>query len=860
MIAASAVAAQDVTLRMPLVADWEMAASADVREPDRVSDLHFMPAQVPGTVASGLRQQNSWLHGSLQHGSGASLDKSEYWFRCRFDLEPAEPGEELVLQMDGIATLSEVWLNGRQILKSSSMFASYRVDVSGLVGQSNELLIVCRSLAAGLRTRRGQPPQARWRTRVVAEQQLRWFRTTLLGRAPGFAPGPAPVGPWRPVTLVRQRHIAVEHWSRQAEVDGSAGIITTDLRVRTLRPDAQPVSGWLRAGRWCAPLEWVESEDQCLGRAVLRIPDVARWWPHTHGEPALYSLRAEVQLRDGTAVTFEDTAVGFRSLAFETVRGGDSHFAVNGIPVFCRGVIWTPPDPVALAAPEADVRQRLELLRDAGFNLIRLAGATVYENGTFHNLCDELGLLVWQDMMFANMDYPFADSAFWDTAASEVECELSRLGRHASSAVVCGNSEIEQQVAMLGLESGMGRDAFFAEELPRMVARCCPEVPYVPSAPSGGDFPFRTNSGVANYFGVGAYLRPLEDARRAEIRFASECLAFSNVPEPEVIDQMSMAIAGGISPGHPVWKRSVPKDAGAGWDFEDVRDHYLKLLYALDPVALRYSDARRYWEISRLVSGEVMAEVFGEWRRLESRCGGGIILWCADLEPGAGWGILDSRGCPKAAYWFLKRALTPCAVWTTDEGLNGVDVHVANDGPAVLDAWLRVALYAGGERKMAEAERAIAIPGASGAAFGVEQMLGRFLDASCAYRFGPPGHDLICVSLHGRRGDCPFAQAFRFPAGRPTERMPIAELGIDAENRVREDGSIEVLLSSRRFANGVRIMAANAVPDDCYFGIEPGGARKIVLMPMDKGEPPTGLTVTAANAEGRCTFAIGRTV
>ena len=90
-----------------------------------------------------------------------------------------------------------------------------------------------------------------------------------------------------------------------------------------------------------------------------------------------------------------------------------------------------------------------------------------------------------------------------------------------------------------------------------------------------------------------------------------------------------------------------------------------------------------------MVSGEVMAEVFGEWRRPGSPCGGGIILWSADLEPGAGWGILDSQGCPKAAYWFLKRSLAPCTVWTTDEGLNGVDVHVANDGSAPLDVWLR---------------------------------------------------------------------------------------------------------------------------------------------------------------------------
>ena len=415
-------------------------------------------------------------------------------------------------------------------------------------------------------------------------------------------------------------------------------------------------------------------------------------------------------------------------------------------------MVWTPPDVVSLAASPEVIRERLQLLRDGGFNLIRLAGTTVYECEDFHRLCDELGLLVWQDMMFANMDYPFEDSSFRETVRAEAEAELSRLARHPSSAIICGNSEIEQQVGMLGLDPALGRGPFFGEELPRIAARCCPGVPYIPSAPCGGDLPFRTRSGVANYFGVGAYLRPLEDVRRAEVRFASECLAFANVPEPEMLDKMAIATPGGISPTHPAWKRAVPRDSGAGWDFEDVRDHYLKLLYSVDPVALRYTDATRYWELSRMVSGEVMAEVFGEWRRPASPCGGGIILWSADLEPGAGWGILDSQGQPKAAYWFLKRALAPCTVWTTDEGLNGVDIHVANDGPAPLDAWLRVALY---RRESTRSPSPISPSPSRNTrrmTFGLEQILGRFVDAACAYRFGPPGHDVIAASLHMNRG------------------------------------------------------------------------------------------------------------
>jgi beta-mannosidase len=258
-----------------------------------------------------------------------------------------------------------------------------------------------------------------------------------------------------------------------------------------------------------------------------------------------------------------------------------------------------------------------------------------------------------------------------------------------------------------------------------------------------------------------------------------------------------------------------------------------------------------------MVSGEVMAEVFGEWRRPASPCGGGIILWSADLEPGAGWGILDSQGQPKAAYWFLKRALAPCAIWTTDEGLNGVDIHVANDRSSAVDAWLRVALYRK-DRQVAESGLAIAIPQHQALTFGVEQILGRFVDAACAYRFGPPGHDVIVASLHMKRGDLPLAQSFRFPAGRATQSAPISELGMAAQAHVLADGTIDVLLSSLRLAWGVRVAAPGFMPDDAYFGVEPGGKRRIVLSPLQLGEAPASIAVTAMNAEGRFAVAVER--
>ena len=849
MIAAFSDLPEDVAVTVQLDTGWEMASSPEPVDYACAAALRFVPATVPGTVALALRDQKSW-----RIGADIRFDASEHWFRCRFSADPVESGEEVILRLGGIATIAEVFLNDERILRSDSMFASHEVNVSTLVRDHNELLIVCQSLTPAMREMRRQLPVARWKTRVVAEQQLRWLRTTLLGRAPGFAPEPEPVGPWRPITLVRRRRIVVEEWSRHADLDSSEGTIRLQLRVRSLKTTAQPVSGRLLAGDSQAAIEFKQHRDVHHGRAFVSIPNVRPWWPHTHGQPTLYPVQVKLNLADGSTVILDDIPVGFRSI---TIDDGMA-LRVNGTSVFCRGVVWTPPDVVSLNTSPDVLRQRLELLRDGGFNLIRLAGTTIYESEDFHRLCDELGLLVWQDMMFANMDYPFEDPTFHGAVSAEAQSELSRLGRHPSTAMLCGNSEIEQQVGMLGLDSTIGRSSFFGEELPGIAAKCCPDVPYIPSAPCGEDQPFRTRTGVANYFGVGAYLRPLDDARGAEVRFASECLAFSNVPEPELMEEIALSTPGGISPTHPAWKRAVPRDSGAGWDFEDVRDHYLKLLYSIDPVALCYADPNRYWELSRMVSGEVMAEVFGEWRRAASSCNGGIILWSSDLEPGAGWGILDSQGHPKAPYWFLKRILAPWAIWTTDEGLNGVDIHIANDSDARRKAWLRVALYRNGERKISESERLIAIPGHTTLTFGVEEILGRFVDAAYAYRFGPPGHDLIAASLHADRCDVPFAQAFRSPVGRSAERRPIDELGIVVDARFLDDGTIEILFVARRFAYGVRASARGWTPDDAYFGIEPGVTRRILLRPLLPSHASANITVTAINAEGRLSVAMER--
>jgi beta-mannosidase len=819
-------------------------------------------AAVPGTAAGISLAATTGDIGEGSDVEAGDLDAQDWWFRTRFDAPAVVHDDEVELCLDGLATICEVYLNGEHVLTSDSMFVSHRVAVGERLRDSNELVLCCRALAPLLAQQRR--PRARWRTRLVTDGTLRFFRTMLLGRMPGSAPGPPAVGPWRPVYLHCRRAFAVDELSVRTRVQGEAGFVAVAGRLRSLGPPlphAIEVQLTCPAAVAATATLAVVSEG---GRAAsfsgeVVVADPALWWPHTHGQPALYDVSVRLAT-DAGQLSVDAGRVGFRTLASgpqpgHNVTEDGLSLHINGVHIFARGALWTPLDLVGLSPNHARLRDALVQARDAGMNMIRIPGTGAYETPAFHDLCDELGILVWQDFMFANMDYPISDEHFRQSVRREATQVLQELAGRPSLAVLCGNSEVEQQASMLGLDPALGRGELFDELLPSLLADSGADAAYVPSAPCGDVLPFRTNAGIANYFGVGGYRRPLDDARRAEVRFASECLAISNVPEAATVradhgDRPAAEIL-----ADPSWKRGVPHDVGTDWDFEDVRDHYLASLYGVDGAHLRDTDPERYLTLSREVSGEIMAAVFGEWRRAQSQCGGGLVLWLTDVLPGAGWGLVDHLGEPKAAWHHLRRVWAPVAVWTTDEGLNGVLAHVANDGPTAIHARLRVALYSDFQLRVGDAEETLDIPAHGSCHRDLEAMLGRFVDAAFAYRFGPPAQNLIVVTLQqdAAEGGELLSQAFHFPVGRPAGQEPLDSMGLSATVAALPDGAAALTVGSRRLAYGVRVEVPGFVADDDAFCVEPGGERTITLRPRGRrtaGEPATGREPGATGGPG----------
>jgi beta-mannosidase len=791
----------------------------------------FWPAAVPGTAAGALRTAGTW-----DFDTPRDFDARDWWYRTRFAASPGGAANAAtVLRLEGLATVAEVWLNGVKVLDADNMFRVYELDVGGSLRATNELAIRFRSLAALVKARRGRP---RWRTKLVDSQQLRWFRTTLLGRIPGWTPPVAAVGPWRPVVLEERKLASIEHASVRATPEGDGGRVVAAFHARVLG-NGTLQAAHLRVGEKRQPLAPKRCSVDGTGETwniegEVHVPRVELWWPHTHGPQPLYPVTLELRV-DGNDVIYDCGRVGFRTIELLSDDGA-FEVRVNGLPVFCRGACWTTSDVVTLDGDGAGARAALDTARAAGMNMIRVGGTMVYESDAFYDSCDERGIMVWQDFMFANMDYPADDETFRANVEAEVRQVMDRLEPRPSLAVLCGNSEVEQQVAMLGLARELWRPALFYETLPAIALALRPDVPYVPSSPSGGELPFDVDTGLSHYYGVGAYLRPLEDARRAGVRFTSECLGFSNVPDDATVD---LVLGSGQAPfHHPRWKARVPRDSGPGWDFEDVRDHYLALLFGVDPAKVRYADMARYLALSRVTTGEVMAATLGEWRRPGSRCRGAIIWFYRDLWPGAGWGLVDSTGAPKAAYYYVKRAAKRVALSVTDEGVNGLHLHVVNETSEPLACELRLALYRDGEAVVASGSKIERVLGRAGLTLRASALLPAFFDVTYAYRFGPPAHDVTVATLVEVQSRKVLDQVFHFPRG--LGALAPCDLGLEGALSERGDGTFAATLRTRRFALAVAIAVEGFLPEDNYFHLAPGAEKTVTLVRRSGQGRPEG--------------------
>ena len=649
-------------------ADWHLASVP--------GDVHTALVEI-GRLAPPFYNMNvetcQWVEGQ------------EWWYRMTFEAPSGKDDTEAryLLTFDGLDTLATVYLNGVEIGRHRNMFIAATSDVTEhlRVGERNTLAVRFEPVVASVREREiegqwGRNPERAWVRK--AQYNFGW----------DWAPRLVSVGIWQGVTL--RRYVGAR----------LGGVF---FKTTVISPQAAEATVVVEAERWAdvpdleAQITLSRGEQRLTdrvslinGRAevVFTIPVPALWWTHDLGEPALYELEVALQAGGKTLDTHCEQ-VGIRTIQVDQSPDPDEPgtkfftFVLNGVKLFAKGANWIPADSFVAQVDEARYRDLLELAAEANMNMLRVWGGGIYEKDVFYRLCDELGILIWQDFMFACALYP-DDAPFMAEVEREAEAVVRRLRNHPCLALWCGNNENDWIDDMRNWQ-WPGRDfpgkRIYHELLPPIVEQLDGTRLYWPSSPYGGNDHNDERQGDRHNWQVwhGAVFprrfgeEPKRDISPTGIsyrhyaedpaRFISE-FGMHAAPVLETLRRNVPATALHLDSPELLYRnKDEPKDKG----------DLLMLAHSGLPNSLQ-----EYLDFTMICQAEGLKFGIEHYRRRKFHCSGTLFWQWNDCWPGLSWSVLDYYLFPKAGYFYVKRAYAPVLASFKEE-VDGVSLWITND-------------------------------------------------------------------------------------------------------------------------------------------------------------------------------------
>ncbi|EIW81506.1 glycoside hydrolase family 2 protein [Coniophora puteana RWD-64-598 SS2] len=638
----------------------------------------------------------------------------EWLYRTTFEYEATALSNSLI-EFEGLDTFCDVYLNSQLILSADNQFRTWQAPVEPVVGQ-NVLFLYFKSAKHIAKDLEAQYGIVRAGSVNLGDPSRVYVRKAQYDWRWDWGPELMTCGPYRPITLIsyttRIKNVYARAYTQlvaspnaseptqfvypaslivDISLQGLAnsskaprarvtlkdavqgGVIRQDVVSLTKRESMRPRSDGENdedAFVFVEALTWsfdTSSSDMGVGKVEL-------WWPVGYGKQNLYDVQVELlDGADATSTTIFDTntqRVGFRSvkLVQESIEEPDIHgkgttflFEVNGVRMFLgAGSNWIPGDNFLTMLTPGRYRDWLTLARDGGQNVIRLWGGGVYEPDVFYDVCDELGLLVWQDFQFACGVYP-AHNEFVSSVRAEAIDNIVRLRHHPCIALLCGNNEDYQQVLQWGDVPDLPARKIYEHLLPSLVSSLTsPEIPYHRGSPCGGEGWDTADPtvGDVHQWNIWAGEKPWHDYDRMGGRFVSEF----GVPSFPCMRTIEYWLDSADVPKSQRYAQSkaMAQHCKAG--------SYERRFAVLMNELLRLTgDLETHVYNTQLLQSEAMGFAYREWRRAWRGPGkqytAGAIVWqLNDSWPVMSWAIVDYFLRPKPAYYTISRELKPIVI------------------------------------------------------------------------------------------------------------------------------------------------------------------------------------------------------
>lgn len=630
--------------------------------------LESVDMQIPGTVLSGLLAAGKIKDPFYRTNEDATraLFWKDYVFTRTFDVDEERLAQQhIVLVCEGLDTLAEISINGTFLAKTDNMHRTWKFQAKKLLHPGkNEIQIVFRSV---LRFIEDYPYEAHKKINYIPCGSMKGNQ--LLRKAHsmfGWDWGPQTIdaGIFRDIYLQGYSHARIEdiriHQQHAKNVS-----VQTSITLSESVP-GQKLCVELSEDGADKPLQTKLCKTNADGVAAVDfvIENPKLWWPNDYGDQPLYIVRTTLLDEDGTSLESITRRIGLRTLTISQEKdewGNEFAFCVNGVKIFTRGGNYIPDDCLYTRITEKKLDYILESCRRAHFNCVRVWGGGYYPSDAFYDLCDEKGLIVWQDLMYACNVYDVTD-AFAENCRQETYDNVRRLRHHASLGLWCGNNEIESAWDHWGdfqKETPYLRADYirlFEEVLPKAVQEADGETFYWHSSPSSGgcfDNPDDANRGDTHYWDVWHGQKPFTDYRKYFFRFCSE-FGFQSFPCAKTVNSFTLEDDRNIF--SRVMESHQKNNAANG-----------KMLYYLSE-NLRYpKDLTHLLYASQVLQGMAIKYGVDHWRRNRGRCMGTLYWQINDDWPAPSWSSIDYFGRWKALHYMAQKFYAPHAVSMTLE-------------------------------------------------------------------------------------------------------------------------------------------------------------------------------------------------
>lgn len=621
-----------------------------------VGDSEYIPAVVPGSVYNDLLLNNKmedpfWRDNEIE---ALKIMENDFEYRKNFDIsEEIFNCDRVLLRFDGLDTIGKVFLNGAFLGDVNNMHRTWEFSVKELLKlRDNELVVIFYSPNKYIKQKNKE---------VFADGSsdcmagFPHIRKAYCMMGWDWGPRLPDAGIWRDVSLLGINRGRIDSvYITQIHHDNAVDLkfnVKLDMAV----PEAE--------AEYSIILTAPDGEQKVYRNSPekISVKNPMLWWPNGYGEQNLYRVQV-ILTEEGKKLDVWDKRIGLRTLTVKRERDefGESFMhVVNGVPYFAMGADYIPEDNILSRVTEERTRRLLGYCKAANFNTIRVWGGGYYPDDFFFDICDELGIVVWQDFMFACAQVPLS-SQFVESIKNEVYDNVKRIRHHACLGLWCGNNEMES-FAKDGLwySKPIHKADYiklFEYIIPEVLKEADPNTFYWPSSPSSGgsfDEPNAPDRGDTHYWDVWHGNKPFTEYRKFHFRYLSE-FGFQSFPALKTIESFTLPEDRNIF--SYIMEKHQRNNVANGKIINYMQQTYL---YPTNFDTLLYA--------SQMLQAEAIKYGVEHFRRYRGRCMGAIYWQLDDCWPVASWASIDYFGRWKALHYFAKRFFAPLMLSCCEE-------------------------------------------------------------------------------------------------------------------------------------------------------------------------------------------------